>query len=234
MAKEDAACNNIFKTFMATIEGSAADDAAFVQSLNDAVDLLTAPLELEQVESTFSRESSHVTEVVVMRERIQAYEEHVKSHEAAMAAYWRDWEDMQDKFLQLGVEVLGKDAFAATEATDIAMTDAFIQKMERIHIDHNAMVDDLAIKMQAVEAGLMDEQRTIEEVSQSLSLSLPIILLTLGRSSRPVLETPRPCSSNLSSKTAAFTKATTPCTVFIAYFVIALAFIFGVCFSTDC
>lgn len=163
MAKEDAAFDNVYKTFLAGMEGDAAADAAFVQSINDTINVITAPLELDKVESTISRGNGHVTQISVMGEQVRAYQEHVKKHEATMANYLSEWENLQDDMARLGIQVNYKNSFATSEASDIIMADTFIHSMERLNLEHNRKVHELASQMQVVEDRLMNDQRVAEE-----------------------------------------------------------------------
>ena len=165
MAKEDAAFDNVYKTFLAGMEGDAAADAAFVQSINDAIDVITAPLEVDKVESTISRGNSHVTQISVVGEQVKAYQEHVKKHEATMASYLSEWENLQDDMARLGIQVNYKNSFPTSESSDVTMADTFIHSMERLNLEHNRKVHELASQMQVVEDRLMNDQRVAEEVS---------------------------------------------------------------------
>ena len=165
MAKEDAAFDNVYKTFLAGMEGDAAADAAFIQSINDAINVITAPLELDKVESTVSRGNGHVTQISVMGEQVRAYQEHVKKHEATMANYLSEWENLQDDMARLGIQVNYKNSFATSEAPDLIMADTFIHSMERLNLEHNRKVHELASQMQVVEDRLLNDQRVAEEVS---------------------------------------------------------------------
>ena len=180
IAKEDAAIDNVYNTFLASMEGDAAADAAFVQSITDAINVITAPLELDKVESTISRGNSHVTQVSAMGEQVKAYQEHVKQHEATMANYWGEWEKLQDDMARLGIQVHYRDSFAASEDSDVPVTDTFIQSMEKLNLEHNNKVDELARQVQVVQDRLMNDQRAAEEVRHLLSLPQSTMnLLTL-------------------------------------------------------
>ena len=178
MAEQDVAFDNVYSNILAIIDGHAGAKAAFNQSLTDAINVLTAPLEHDNVESTISSGHGHVTHVTAMGEQVMAYQDYVKQYEATMANCRTEWDDLQAEMARLGIQVRGKESFATSEALDTTMTDTFVQSMERLNLEHSNKVDELARQMNVVDERLITDQRAAEEVSLSLSLFRSLDMLT--------------------------------------------------------
>lgn len=52
-----------------------------------------------------------MTQIVKIGERIASVKEVVKTEEAKLKDYWKQWDEIQDEYVKLGVEVFGAKAF---------------------------------------------------------------------------------------------------------------------------
>jgi phosphopantothenoylcysteine decarboxylase len=164
-ASQNAAFDNIYNSFLSSMDGCGAQDDAFVESLTDALNILAAPLAEEQIEATFTRDDKPVTEIIQMGKRIGMFQESVAKDEAKLSGYWKEWEELQDDFIELGCEVFGKDAFPTGVAVKKLMGEGFVRDLGMVTQEHSAMVEDLAEYIEEIGDRLLKELVASEEVS---------------------------------------------------------------------
>jgi chromosome segregation ATPase len=146
-----------------TVNGD--DDTVFVDSVNDATNTLTAPLEDEQVESIHAREMAHMTRDVLMRERVRFYEEHMKAKEESLNAYFTQMNELEYDMKKLGSHIMGPDLALANNKIEIVLTESFIEQMKRATRDDYRAIDDLTSQYQEMDDSFMDYLRETEKVS---------------------------------------------------------------------
>ena len=168
-ASQNAAFENIYNSFLSIMDGSGAQDDAFIESLTDALKILTAPLTEEQIEATFKRDDTPVTEIIQMGKRIGMFQESVVKDEAKLSGYWKEWEELQDDFIELGCEVFGKDAFPTSVVVKNLMREGFVRDMEMVTQECSTMVEDMAEHIEELGVRLLKELVASEEVRYASS-----------------------------------------------------------------
>ena len=168
-ASQNAAFENIYNSFLSSMDGSGAQDDAFIESLTDALKILTAPLTEEQIEATFKRDDTPVTEIIQMGKRIGMFQESVVKDEAKLSGYWKEWEELQDDFIELGCEVFGKDAFPTSVVVKNLMREGFVRDMEMVTQECSKMVEDMAEHIEELGVRLLKELVASEEVRYASS-----------------------------------------------------------------
>jgi hypothetical protein len=152
--------------YEATMNAHAAKDAAFVHYIEGTMDLLSTPLAHEHIAVNFTRSGKHVTDVVQMGERMNTYKNCVDSHNNHLSGYWNDWEELQDEYMDLGLEVFGSDAFRYPPAGVKKFEAGFERKMELAYLEHQSMLKDVHKKLEALEVDFIKEIKAVEEVRE--------------------------------------------------------------------
>lgn len=168
-ASQNAAFENIYNLFLSSMDGSGAQDDAFIESLTDALKILTVPLTEEQIEATFKRDDTPVTEIIQMGKRIGMFQESVVKDEAKLSGYWKEWEELQDDFIELGCEVFGKVAFPTSVVVKNLMREGFVRDMEMVTQECSTMVEDMAEHIEELGFRLLKELVASEEVRYASS-----------------------------------------------------------------
>ena len=128
--------DTIYEEFKSKLADSRARDVAFFESISATANILCAPLAEEQIETTFTRAGKRVTEIVEIGKRIALFKKSVERDEAKLKDYWKQWEDIQDGFTELGMEIFGPEAFGEAPADGKATDKGFKKEMELLDIDH--------------------------------------------------------------------------------------------------
>lgn len=188
MAKEDAAFDKIYHKYMATMDGSAAADAAFTQALDDTLALLWSPLGAEHVEATYVRNDLCIKRSFYANERIDSLKEGIKKNEIMMADYSRQWSDMVNEYRRFGLDVFGKGAFLTDQHAQEAMQKAYNDRMSELHAERDRLTEELRVIMSALGNYIDDEQAVVEEVS-FIPIPIPLISSQHTNTSQKEFET---------------------------------------------
>jgi hypothetical protein len=124
--------------------------------------MLSAPLGEEKIETTFTREGKRVTEIVEIGKRIELFKKSVEKDEANLKDYWKQWENLQDDFVELGIEVFGPEVFG--RAAKEAMEKGFRREMELLDGEHDARVLELTGEVEDVAEEFLEKMRESEKV----------------------------------------------------------------------
>jgi hypothetical protein len=154
-------------------------DIAFFESISATANMLSAPLGDEQIETTFTREGKRVTEVVEIGKRIELFKKSVEKDEAKLKGYWKQWDDLQGDFVELGMEVFGPEVFGAdaNEARD----KGFKKGMELLDVENAAMVEELGAEVEEIVDEYLEKMKESEKVSAVLQEIWGILLTCGGR-----------------------------------------------------
>jgi hypothetical protein len=135
---------------------------AFFESVSTTTKLLTAPLDEELIETTFIREGKPVTEIVEIGKRIAQFKKSIEKSEAELKEYWKQWDDLQDEYLELGIEVFGPEAFGG--AADEARETGYKKEMEILDIEYNAAINELTSEVEKVSEQMLTKMKESEKV----------------------------------------------------------------------
>ncbi|KAG0645810.1 hypothetical protein D0Z07_7731, partial [Hyphodiscus hymeniophilus] len=127
--------------FIRQLKDQRAADEAFFHSIFQTATALSAPLAEEQIETTFTRDGKRVTEIVEIGKRIELFKKSVEREEGKLKGYWKAWEDVQDEYEELGMEVFGPEMFE--RPVKDARESGFAEEMEGLDKEHDAQVAEL-------------------------------------------------------------------------------------------
>jgi hypothetical protein len=154
----------VHEEFKRKLADSRARDMAFFESISATANILTAPLAEEQIETTFTRQGKRVTEIVEIGKRMAQFRKSVETDEAKLKDFWKQWEDLQDEFIELGMEVFGPEAFGGAPAGGKASDKGFKKEMELLDIEHNVKVQELNEEVETIAGQMLVKMKESEKV----------------------------------------------------------------------
>jgi phosphopantothenoylcysteine decarboxylase len=160
--KLHASFNTVHDEFLQKLATSRSCDVKFFESVAATASMLSAPLAEEQIETTFTRDGERVTEIVEIGKRIEMFRKSVEKDEAKLKDYWKQWEDLQGDFIELGIEVFGPEVFggAALESKE----KGFKKEMELLDLEHDARVQELTTEVENIREGILQKMTDSEKV----------------------------------------------------------------------
>ena len=147
--------------------------------------MLSAPLGEEQIETTFTRDGKRVTEIVEIGKRIELFQKSVEKDEAKLKDYWKQWEELQDDFVELGIEVFGPEVFG--KAAKEAREKGFRREMELLDREHDARVLELTGEVEDVAEKFLEKMTESEKVCWLYGGMGVMEMLTWRRGWMPVI-----------------------------------------------
>ena len=151
----------VHASFLHKLSESRTRDMAFFESMHVTANLLSAPLGEEQIETTFHRDGKRVTEIVDIGKRIEQFKKSVEKDETKLKGYWKQWEDLQGEFLELGMEVFGAEAFGEREKEG---GKGYRKEMEMLDLEHNAKVQELKGEVKGIAEKMLEKMKESEKV----------------------------------------------------------------------
>ena len=163
-ANSKATFDAIHDDFIERLVSSRAADEVFFETISSHTTTLSVPLGDEQIETTFTREGNEITEVVQIGKRIAMFKKSVEKEEAKLKDYWKQWEEMQHEYVELGIEIFGPRAFGDDTAADKGMEKGFKKEMELLDLEHGVRAEELAEEVEDISAKILQKMKVSEKV----------------------------------------------------------------------
>lgn len=103
-----------------------------------------------------------MTEIVEIGKRIAQFKKSVEKDEGKLKDYWKQWEDLQGDFMELGVEVFGPGVFGGAAAE--AREKGFKKEMELLDVEHGARVQELTNEVEDIGKEILQKMKESEKV----------------------------------------------------------------------
>jgi len=150
--------------FVENLAEHRSSDEAFIASVSAAADTLSAPLAGERIETTFKRDGKRITEVVNIGQRVAQFKKSVEKEEARLKQYWKQWEELQHDFVELGSAVFGDQAFGGNDAVEAKGTESgYRREMELLGLEHNSRGEELLEEIDEIGEKVLLKMRTSEK-----------------------------------------------------------------------
>lgn len=159
---------------------SKSTDGSFFQELVEAATTLSAPLLQEKIETTISRDGKRKTEVVEIGERVVTFKRFVEKEEATLKESWKQWEDLQTEYIELGVDVFGPEVFGEDAAYLKVKQKGFKREMELLGLEHDARVREFDEEIEETGPKILQKMKVSEKV-QKASASCYLFMLISHR-----------------------------------------------------
>ena len=144
-------------------------DEAFLEVIAAHVATLSAPLDDEQIETTFTRDGKRVTEIVQIGKRVALFKKSIEKEEARLKDLWEQWEEVQNEYVELGTEVLWPQAIGEDRAENPRMQKGFKKEMALLNLEHGVRLEELAEEVEDASVKILQKMKASEKVCQAES-----------------------------------------------------------------
>jgi phosphopantothenoylcysteine decarboxylase len=127
-------------------------------------DMLKAPLTAEQIETEIRVGGKLSTKVIEIGSRVAAFQETIEKEEAQLAEYWRQWDDVQNEYISLGLEVFGPEAFSEISPTRSGVNSGYKIEMELLDTEDNTRIEEMDEEIKEVRVNVQQEMEASEKV----------------------------------------------------------------------
>ncbi|PBP16298.1 hypothetical protein BUE80_DR013009 [Diplocarpon rosae] len=135
-----ATFDEIHTEFTDRLSAYRADDERFFEKIAISVGILITPLCDEQIQAEIYQDGKRVVAIHHVGDRINAFKKIVEEEEAKLNDLWQQWNEVQDEYLELGVEVFGREAFERGEGSE----KGFKKEIDLLDLEHAAQLEELA------------------------------------------------------------------------------------------
>lgn len=138
------------------------EDEACFQLVAEAAKTLSAPLSAEQLEiQTRAKDGKRGTEVIQLGSRVESYIDMIDKEEARMHDLWKQWDDVQNEYLDLGVEVFGRDVFGV-DATGVDT--GFHRDTELMELELKTRIEEMEEEIESIGPEIEKKMKASEKV----------------------------------------------------------------------
>ncbi|KAE9378011.1 hypothetical protein N431DRAFT_170937 [Stipitochalara longipes BDJ] len=138
-------------------------DGSFVRELTEAAATLSAPLVNEKIETTISKDSKRKVEIVQIGKRVATFKKFVEKEGAKLKEAWKHWEELQNEYIELGIEVFGPEVFGEDAAGLEIRQKGYKREMELLDLEHNARVEELDEEIEDVGPTMLQKMKVSEK-----------------------------------------------------------------------
>jgi hypothetical protein len=139
-------------------------DTDFYNDIEAQRQSLAAPIAEEIVETNFMRDGKSVKETLQIGQRIEVFKAMLAKKEAELTHYWAEWEKVQARIVQLGIEVLGAEAFEGGSAGDPREKKGYGRDMDELDLEHQNWLEEMDEEIQLIGEELVRKMRATEKV----------------------------------------------------------------------
>lgn len=139
-------------------------DEAFFEAISATTATLSAPLTEELIEGDFKRNGKTITETVKMGKRVAQFKKSVENEQVKLKEYWKQWDEMQNEYTALGIEVFGAKAFGEDAVGDEGKVKGYGREMELLDLEHNTRVEALQEEIEEIGVDILKKMKTSEKV----------------------------------------------------------------------
>jgi phosphopantothenoylcysteine decarboxylase len=156
--------DNTYATLADRLMASKDLDGSFVQRVTEDTAKLGAPLLHEKIETTSTRDGKRKTEIVEIGKRVAMFKKFVEKEEGKLNEFWKHWDEVQNEYIELGIEVFGLEAFDGSAAGLKIRQKDFKREMDLLNLEHNARIEELDEEIEDISPRILQKMKTSEKV----------------------------------------------------------------------
>ncbi|KAH8685974.1 hypothetical protein BGZ60DRAFT_105929 [Tricladium varicosporioides] len=160
----EATFDDVHKGFLDRLAESRASDITFFESAHRTAKTLSAPLVEEQIEIITKVDGKCVTKVIKIGDRLTEFKATIETEEIKLKEYWKQWDDIQAEYVQLGIEVFGEEKFPM-DAKDIQKEKGFKKELELLDLEHITQLEELEEEIEGLQPTFLKKIKASEKVS---------------------------------------------------------------------
>ncbi|KAF8865001.1 hypothetical protein BDZ45DRAFT_470698 [Acephala macrosclerotiorum] len=150
---------SIHNAFNSKLQAIRDEDTAFLQHVSETAAILSNPLLGERLETEIRKDGKRVVETVEIGKRVEAFKILVEQEEAKLKQAWREWDEVQEEYIELGIDVFGAEAFGRIGEERAG----YKKEMELLDLEHNTRVEELEEEIDEIESEAVQTMKTSEK-----------------------------------------------------------------------
>lgn len=159
-----AGFDDIHAMFADRLMASKKTDGSFAREIGKDTAKLTAPLLHEKIETTTTRDGKRNTEVVEIGKRVATFKKFIEKEEGRLKETWKLWDEVQNEYSELGVEVFGPEVFGNDAAGLKLRQKGFKREIELLDLEQNARVEEFNEEIEDTGTRILQKMKASEKV----------------------------------------------------------------------
>ncbi|KAK0106978.1 hypothetical protein ONS95_003693 [Cadophora gregata] len=155
-----AAFDSVHAGFVERLAAIQADDQEFLENMDAAAKTISGSLEDECVQTAFIEGGKQVKKIHKIGDRVAAFKSIVEKEEAKLADLWKQWDDVQDEYRELGIDIFGREAFGVDSP---GHDKGFFREMKLLALEHETRVNELEEEIEGVGMDIMKKIKASEK-----------------------------------------------------------------------
>jgi phosphopantothenoylcysteine decarboxylase len=147
---------------------SKAMDESFLQTITESAATLSAPLAQEKIETTITKDGKRKVEVMEIGKRVAMFKKLVEKEEANLKENWKRWDEVQNEYMELGIEVFGPEVFGEDTVGVKSRDRSFKGEVKLFNLEHNTGVGELDEEVEDNSAKILQTMKSSEKVRNLL------------------------------------------------------------------
>ncbi|KUJ15665.1 flavo protein [Mollisia scopiformis] len=154
-----ATFTSVHNGFSSKLQAFHGEDTAFLQRVSETAAILSTPLLEEKIETEIRRDGKSVVEIVEIGKRVAAFKALIDSEEAKLKQAWKEWDAVQEEYIELGVDVFGAELFGRSEAEGAG----YKREIELLDLEHETRVEELEEEINEMGSETLKQMKAAEE-----------------------------------------------------------------------
>ncbi|KAL2073735.1 hypothetical protein VTL71DRAFT_11061 [Oculimacula yallundae] len=157
--KGKASFDSIHTNFTRRLTQIRTSDETFFQRVSTVAKTLTISLEDEKVQTSFSKNGKISTEYFRVGDRVANFKKIIENEEGKLQELWKQWDEVQNEYLELGIDVFGERAFGVDGVGERGHK----REMGLLGLEHDARVEEIEEEIESVGAEMMKKMKASEK-----------------------------------------------------------------------
>ncbi|KAH7407872.1 hypothetical protein BKA64DRAFT_433329 [Cadophora sp. MPI-SDFR-AT-0126] len=155
-----ATFDDVYAGFVERLSSIQADDVKFLRNVDEAAKTINGPLEDECVQTSFNEGGKLVKRISKIGDRVAAFKLVIEQEEAKLVDLWKQWDDVQDEYRELGIDVFGCEAFGVDSPRH---DKGFFKDMKLLGLEHETRADELDGEIEGIGMDIMKKIKASEK-----------------------------------------------------------------------
>lgn len=159
--KTKATFDNVHASFTERLSATIANDEAFIQKVTETANTLSAPLTEEKLQTESCLGGKPITEVFKVGDRVAKFKKIIEMEEAKLKDLWKQWDEVQNEYVELGKEVFGREVFNDDSTGE---EKGFRKDMELLKLEYGTRVEELVEEIGDIGPDILKRMKASEKV----------------------------------------------------------------------
>lgn len=159
--KNKATFDSIHSNLIERLSITRAEDETFFQKVTEVAKNLSAPLTEEKLQTETRLGGKPITEVFKVGDRVTKVKKIIEKEEAKLNDLWKQWDEIQNEYVELGKEVFGREVFN-DDSTDQEF--GFKKDMALLAVEYGTKAEKLEEEIENIGPDVLKKMKASEKV----------------------------------------------------------------------